>query len=72
MALHFVRFDDAFCQQFQNAVRIFGAPDFLHRKWDQRARREIAEGDTIVFAKGDEHQPVSKFNGDDEFYTCAR
>lgn len=71
MATHFVRFDDNHGSQFWNAVRIFGPPDFMHRKWDQRARREIAEGDMIVFAKGDENQMVSKFNGDDEYYACA-
>ena len=67
-ATHFVRFDDNHGQQFWNAVRAFGPPHFLHRNWDQRARREIADGDTVVFAKGDENQPVSPFNGDDEYY----
>lgn len=68
MALHFVRFDDNHGRQFWSAVQIFGRPHFMHRKWDQRAHREIADGDTIVFAKGDETQPVSQFNGDDEYY----
>ena len=65
--LHFVRFD-RFDQRFSNAVAVFGQPDFLHRNWDTRARREIAEGDIVVFAKGDADQPVSRFNGDDEYY----
>lgn len=68
-ALHFVRFDDNYSPQFWDAVKAFGRPDFMHRKWDRRARREIADGDIVVFAKGDENQPVSKFNGDDEFYS---
>lgn len=68
MALHFVRFPDRFGRQFQNAVHVFGPPDFLHRLWDRRAQREIAEGDVIVFAKGDQDQPVSPVNGDDEHY----
>lgn len=29
MALHFVRFPDNHGRQFQNAVRVFGPPDFL-------------------------------------------
>ena len=69
MALHFVRFPDNYGRQYQNAVRVFGRPHFMHRLWDQRARREIAEGDVIVFAKGDEDQPVSPYNGDDEYYS---
>lgn len=68
MALHFVRFPDAYGPHYQNAVRVFGLPDFMHRLWDQRARREIAEGDIIVFAKGDADQPVSVVNGNDEHY----
>ena len=72
MALHFVRFADNHGQQYQNAVRVFGPPDFMHRLWDQRARREIAEGDTVVFAKSDEAQSVSPYNGDDEYYALAR
>ena len=50
------------------AVRVFGEPDFLHRRWDQRAQREIMEGDVIVFAKGDADQPPSPFNYDDSAY----
>lgn len=59
---HFVGFrDDAYAR----AIRVFGRPDFIHRRWDHRARREIADGDTIVFATGDEHQAPSPFNGAD-------
>ncbi len=67
-AVHFVRFEGLHDQQFQNAVRIFGKPDFLHRHWDQRAQREIAKGDLVIFAKGSYRQPVVPFNGDDEAY----
>jgi hypothetical protein len=55
-------------QRYMNAVQIFGPPSFLHRVWDQRAKREIADGDVVVFAKGDADQSVMPFNGDDEFY----
>lgn len=67
-AIHFVRFDDTYGQHFWNAVKAFGRPHFLHRNWDRRARREIADGDIIVFAKGEADQPVTRHNGDDEFY----
>lgn len=40
-------------------------PDFIHIRWDQRARREIAPADAIVFAKGSAEQPPSRFNGPD-------
>lgn len=68
--LHFVRFDGPNDQRLQGAVRVFGCPDFYHRLWDQRAKREIAAGDTIVFAKGDIDQAVTSFNGDDEAFQC--
>jgi len=61
-ALHFVGFRD---DRWWNALRVFGPPDFIHPKWDQRARREIAEGDTIIFATGDEEQPVARHNAPD-------
>ncbi len=60
-AVHFVGFrDDA----YHRALKVW-RPDFIHPAWDQRARREIADGDTIVFASGDEHQPVAAFNAPD-------
>lgn len=60
-ALHFVSFKD---DRYNNAVKVFGKPDFIHRVWDRRAQREIAEGDVIVFAKGDESQAFGP-NGND-------
>lgn len=65
---HFVRFESPHDQRFQNAVLVFGPPDYLHRYWDRRALREIAAGDVIVFAKGESDQPFATFNGDDEAY----
>lgn len=50
---HFVGFRD---DRYWNAVRVFGLPDFIHRGWDLRARREIAPGDFVVFAEGCEGQ----------------
>ena len=46
-------------------MRIFGLPGFIHRGWDTRARRDIAAGDVIVFAEGDEHQPMPERTFDD-------
>lgn len=51
-AVHFVGFPDEFGRTFQNAVAMWGMPDFVHRGWDARARREIGEGDLLVFARG--------------------
>lgn len=60
--LHFVAFrDDAYLR----ACRVFGRPDFIHPRWDRRARREIADGDTVVFATGAEHDEPSQFNAPD-------
>lgn len=42
-----------------------GLPDFIHRGWDNRARREIADGDTIVFAKGPADQAPAERNFND-------
>lgn len=61
-AVHFVGFRG---DEYWSAVRIWGRPGFIHRRWDTRAWREIADGDVIVFATGDEHQQPSRYNGDD-------
>ncbi|PZU95643.1 MAG: hypothetical protein DI527_00595 [Chelatococcus sp.] len=60
--MHFVGFRD---DRWWNALRVFGRPDFVHPKWDQRARREIAPGDVIVFAESDEPAPPSRLNAPD-------
>lgn len=58
MALHFIGFKD---DRIWGAMRVFGRPDFWHRLWDVRARAEIAEGDTAIFAKDDETKTPSEF-----------
>lgn len=60
-AIHFVGFKD---DRYNTAIKVFGKPDFIHRKWDRRAQREIMKGDTIVFAKGDESRAFGP-NGND-------
>ena len=47
--IHFVGFSG---EEYWSATKVFGEPDFIHRGWDLRAQREIAEGDTVVFAQG--------------------
>ena len=63
--VHFVGFKNEPTQRFWNAVRVFGLPDFWHVAWDTRAQREIADTDTVVFAKGESDQLVSPFTYDD-------
>lgn len=60
--LHFVGFKD---DRYNNAVKVFGKPDFVHRFWDRRAADEVCEGDVAVFATGDEFAPVNPFAYDD-------
>lgn len=52
--VHFVGFRD---ERYWNAVKTFGPPHFIHPGYDLRARREIDDGDLIVFADGPHDQP---------------
>lgn len=61
-AVHFVGFRG---DEYWSALKVWGKPDFFHRGWDTRAQREIAPQDTVVFAKGDADQPLSKYTFDD-------
>lgn len=60
--VHFIGFRG---EEYWSAVRVFGRPHFIHRWWDRRARRDIGEDDLVVFATGDEAQPVSAYNAPD-------
>jgi hypothetical protein len=60
--VHFVGFKD---DRWWSAVKTWGRPDFVHRFWDRRAVDEVMEGDVVVFATGDETQPVNPFAYDD-------
>lgn len=62
MAVHFVWFRG---EEYWSAVRVWGVPDFVHIGWDTRARREIAKGDTVVFARGEYDQPHAERNFND-------
>ncbi|WP_088331845.1 hypothetical protein [Sphingomonas mucosissima] len=61
-AVHFVAFRG---DEYWSAVRLWGRPSFIHRRWDQRARRELHPSDTVVFAKGCDQDPCSQFNAAD-------
>ena len=61
-AVHFVGFRG---DEFARARRVFGPPDFIHRGWDRRARREIADGDTVLFARGEHDQAPADRSFDD-------
>lgn len=59
--IHFVGFKN---DRVYNARKVW-EPDFWHRRWDRRAQDEIAPGDVVIFADGDEHSPVDPFAFDD-------
>lgn len=61
-ALHFVNFRG---DEYTRAIRVFGRPDFVHHEYDRRAIAEIMPGDTVVFARGDDAQPVFQYTYDD-------
>lgn len=63
--LHFVGFRG---DEYVRACRVFGTPDFIHRGWDLRAKREIAPDDTVIFATGsfDQEPRVRSYNDLDE------
>jgi hypothetical protein len=61
-AFHFVGFKD---DRYWNAIKTWGRPDFIHRFWDRRAVDEVVCGDVVIFATGDEHQPVNPYAFDD-------
>lgn len=62
MCVHFVSFRG---EEYWNAVKVFGPPDYYHLGWDRRARREIDEGDVIVFAQGEHDQEMREKSFDD-------
>ncbi|WP_332789093.1 hypothetical protein [Sphingomonas sp. GB1N7] len=61
-ALHFIGFRG---DEYNSAVRVFGPPDFIHRHWDRRAVQDIAPGDTAVFARGNDQDPVTPYSFND-------
>ena len=64
-ALHYVGFQ---CDRYGNAVKVFGQPDFIHRVCDHRAKAEVAEGDVVVFAVGNDGDKPRFHAYDDSAY----
>lgn len=60
--IHFVGFRG---DEYGSAVRVWGEPDFIHRFWDRRAQRDIAQEDTVIFASGEWDQRPRARNADD-------
>ena len=60
--VHFVGFRD---DRYWSAVKVFGPPHYIHRGWDLRARRELAEDDVVVFADGPHDQEPRAKSYDD-------
>ena len=54
-AVHFVGFKG---EEYHSAVKVFGKPDVFHRYADERLFHggEVADGDLVVFANGEESQ----------------
>lgn len=62
-AVHFIGFKG---EEYWSAVRIWGRPGFIHRRWDMRAKRDIdPEVDVVVFAQGTGADQPSVKSGDD-------
>ena len=51
--VHFVGFRG---EEYWSAVKVWGLPDYIHRGYDNRMRRERAREDTVVFANGSEQK----------------
>ena len=64
MAVHFVAFRD---DRYWNAVRVWGYPDFVHPRWDVRAKfgGDNDVDDVWVFADGAETDTPSPYAWDD-------
>lgn len=60
--VHYVGFRD---DRYLNALRVFGGPRIIHRRWDLRAARELGEDDIVIFANGPSEQEPSLINGND-------
>lgn len=67
MAVHFVGFHEG-SDTWHAAVRVFGPPAFVHRRWDVRAKFGgdfDLEQDVYVFAKGTEADEPSPYSFND-------
>lgn len=60
-AIHFVGFRG---DEYLSAIRVWGKPGFIHMANDMRMRREVCDGDTVVYARGCEAR-VAERNASD-------
>lgn len=51
--VHFVGFRD---DRYWASAKVWGRPHYIHQGFDLRARRDIADCDTVVFADGEADQ----------------
>lgn len=70
IALHFIgvmnpAIDSRDLQRVRRMEFYFGAPDFIHRRWDVRAWQEVVPGDVAIFAEWSEATPLDPFSFDD-------
>lgn len=56
-AVHFVGFRG---DEYWSAVKVWGKPGFIHMGNDVRMRREMCEGDIVIFANGTEAKPSDR------------
>ena len=66
-AIHFIGFKPG-ARDWWNALKIWGRPDFVHRKWDERAAfgGEIDwENDILVFTGKEREDIIHPFAVDD-------
>ena len=61
-AVHFVGFTG---DEYNRAIVVFGKPDFYHRIWDGRAKVEVFDGDTVIFANKEREDVVKIYSFDD-------
>lgn len=60
--IHYVGFRD---DRYWNAYRLYGGPRVIHRRWDFYATRDVGPNDIVIFAEGDETQPIAERNAMD-------
>ena len=60
--VHFIGFRG---DEYWSAVKVWDRPHFIHRGWDRRGQRDIADGDVVIFATGDHDQEPRARSYDD-------
>ena len=67
MAIHFVNFRDD--TEYQNAIKVWSVPDFVHKVHDKRMYQEIdTENDIVIFSKYAKLKHNSNYSYDDSLY----